>query len=70
MNWISVNEILPGKGERVLVYDLNFGVQIGWVTNVEKWQLAYAMPTKSNVEAWMPLPEPPCPNTIHTTGIL
>jgi len=58
-NWIDVKDRLPERGHRVIVQDKNYGVQIGWVTNTEKWVLAYQIPTKGEVTHWMSLPEPP-----------
>lgn len=59
MNWINVKDRLPGIGERVLVDDAGYGIQIGWLTVTKKWQLAYQMPTFGEINHWMPLPEQP-----------
>ena len=56
--WISVDYNLPEKGERVLVVDLMFGVQIGALNNNEVWMI-YNGATVGSVTHWQPLPELP-----------
>ena len=57
MEWIELTDDKPDVGKRVLVEDSNYGVQIGWLTNAGRWQLAYQMPTVAMVERWMHLPK-------------
>lgn len=57
MEWISVEDRLPEIGERVLAFDNEYGVQIMWLNQREKWE----MPVRfaDSATHWMPLPEPP-----------
>lgn len=57
-DWINVDYDTPDKGERVLVFDLMFGVQIGWLNNSEDW-LIYNGGVIGNITHWQPLPELP-----------
>ena len=50
--WISVEERLPEKNGKTLVYDLRFGIGSAFFC-YDSWD------DMDNVTHWMPLPEPP-----------
>ena len=61
--WISVEDKLPDKSNRYLVY---FGKGIGtttktayWLRTKQKWMGSEAHSTITDITHWMPLPEPP-----------
>jgi hypothetical protein len=64
MEWIDVNDRLPEKGERVLIYGWEIGVCscVAHLSTTGKWvesttsnRLMYA----DMCTHWMPLPKPP-----------
>lgn len=59
--WISVENTdeLPPRGESVLVYDDNYGVQIGWLNISGLWELTRKFTEPCRITHWQPLPEPP-----------
>lgn len=60
MEWIKVSERLPELGERVLVCEKDFGVQVGHLDIKVKWQFSYSsFPSVIKITHWMPLPNPP-----------
>lgn len=59
--WISVDERLPEKGERVLIAHDDFGVQIAYLTMDDLWMIiAFQIKAKFN-DHWKPLPNLPQP---------
>ena len=57
--WISIEDKLPEKGKRVLLYDRNgFGVLSGRL-NSAGWYLEGDLDHQANITDWMELPEPP-----------
>ena len=59
--WISVDDRLPEKGERVLIAHDDFGVQIAYLTMDDLWMIiAFQIKAKFN-DHWKPLPNLPQP---------
>ena len=57
--WISVDEKLPKKLERVILFDKNgFGAISGRYGDMG-WYLEETLDLYANITHWMPLPEPP-----------
>lgn len=61
--WISVNDRLPEKGSRILLYDCNedgdgFGVLTGRYSDAG-WYLEGELSGDATITHWMPLPIPP-----------
>lgn len=60
-DWISVEDRLPEKGMRVLVYDnMGFGLVSGYHSTAG-WYIEGNLDLDSNVTHWQPLPKPPQP---------
>lgn len=57
--WVKVSERLPEVGERVLVYNTVYGVQIGWLMFTGNWEHYTQMLKSENNTHWQPLPTPP-----------
>lgn len=57
MKWISVEDRLPERFNRVLVYRKGGKVEQGF-RDVGDWWKIYGTRTK-HITHWMPLPEPP-----------
>lgn len=61
MDWISVKDEMPTKGEKVILWGLDryFGWSRMWIdvyVGSEKWEIA---DSRDIVTHWMPLPKPP-----------
>ena len=59
MNWISVNEKLPSKGEEVIVHDLLYGIRVCVYTYDNQWERIDTESLLFKVTHWMSLPSKP-----------
>jgi hypothetical protein len=55
LRWIPVSKELPGKGERVLVYSDDLGIQIGYLDMLENWKNSSTMIEIPFISGWRPL---------------
>ena len=62
--WIPASERLPEVGDYVICSQINRDVGEGYLLPDGRWKILYesAVYEQDWVKAWMPLPEPYCPN--------